>query len=174
MVPTNSSPHAMECRICKSVKKAGLIVSPCLCKGSMGYVHCRCLEKWMEISSRTSCEICSMAFKIVRVRRYTWRSSLRLWFSRPAKQQYLVFDSILAFIMTVIFLTTLMVWIVSMKNLEAPTLVRVFLVITVVGYAFTMYLVASYHLRPWYRWWSRCYRVKLMPTDKHETNVATV
>lgn len=56
------------------------LISPCKCSGTMQYIHCGCLLKWLEISNRTSekpmsCELCS--------HEYTWHkkfnySQLRL------------------------------------------------------------------------------------------------
>ena len=34
----------MACRIC--LEEGGDLISPCACKGTTGYVHSECLEKW--------------------------------------------------------------------------------------------------------------------------------
>ena len=46
----------MACRIC--LEEDPPLVSPCACKGSTGYVHEHCLNKWIETSGKTTCEIC--------------------------------------------------------------------------------------------------------------------
>ena len=46
----------MSCRIC--LEEEGPFVHPCLCKGSSGDVHAKCLSKWVEESEKTHCEIC--------------------------------------------------------------------------------------------------------------------
>ena len=48
----------MSCRIC--LEDTGVLVSPCACKGSAGYVHQECLEKWVhtEATPKLKCEIC--------------------------------------------------------------------------------------------------------------------
>ena len=46
----------MSCRIC--LEEEGPFVHPCLCKGSSGYVHSKCLAQWVEQSKKTHCEIC--------------------------------------------------------------------------------------------------------------------
>lgn len=54
------------CKICHmgSSKCGDKLISPCKCSGTMQYIHCGCLLKWLEISNRTnekpiSCELCS-------------------------------------------------------------------------------------------------------------------
>lgn len=46
----------MACRICLEEDKP--LVSPCACKGSSGYIHEHCLNKWIETSGKNRCEIC--------------------------------------------------------------------------------------------------------------------
>lgn len=59
------------CKICHigSTKNGDKLISPCKCSGTMQYIHCGCLLKWLEISNRTnekpmSCELCA--------HEYTW------------------------------------------------------------------------------------------------------
>lgn len=59
------------CKIChvSSTKNGDKLISPCKCSGTMQYIHCGCLLKWLEISNRTnekpmSCELCA--------HEYTW------------------------------------------------------------------------------------------------------
>ena len=70
------------CKICHlgTTKNGDKLISPCRCSGTMQYIHCGCLLKWLEISNRTnekpmSCELCA--------HEYTWHkkfnySQLRL------------------------------------------------------------------------------------------------
>lgn len=59
------------CKICHlgACKDADRLISPCKCSGTMQYIHCGCLLKWLEISNRSnerpiSCELCA--------HEYTW------------------------------------------------------------------------------------------------------
>lgn len=36
----------MQCRICLEESELSLLIEPCLCKGSMAYVHPHCLQRW--------------------------------------------------------------------------------------------------------------------------------
>jgi hypothetical protein len=53
------------CKYCLS--SDGQMISPCLCKGSIGYVHNRCLQDWIysKSQSKPCCEICKIPFKII-------------------------------------------------------------------------------------------------------------
>ena len=55
---TNEEP---TCRICFAGSEAGQLVSPCLCSGSMRFVHLDCLTKWRTVSSNplsyVQCEV---------------------------------------------------------------------------------------------------------------------
>ena len=60
------------CKIChlSSSKNGDKLISPCKCSGTMQYIHCGCLLKWLEISNRANekapltCELCA--------HEYTW------------------------------------------------------------------------------------------------------
>lgn len=73
------SSHSVEitaptCRICQisgnsSNKDVGeLLVSPCECRGSLGFVHKFCMEKWLNMRNQDTCELCH--FKFVTKRRF--------------------------------------------------------------------------------------------------------
>lgn len=53
-----------SCRIC--LEESGILVSPCACKGSSGFVHGECLERWMkERQGDDTCEICQEKYKTI-------------------------------------------------------------------------------------------------------------
>lgn len=53
------------CRIC--LESNGILFSPCLCNGSIKYVHETCLETWrkksINVLSKTHCEQCKYKYK---------------------------------------------------------------------------------------------------------------
>jgi len=60
------------CRICRSLAgelgdDAGRMCSPCKCRGSLQYVHEKCLSTWLEFSNKKTCEICKHHFQSYRV-----------------------------------------------------------------------------------------------------------
>lgn len=51
------------CRICYiQAEKNNPLVAPCVCKGSVQYIHKQCLYTWIRISSRNTCELCKTFF----------------------------------------------------------------------------------------------------------------
>lgn len=47
------------CRICY---EPGEMISVCQCDGTARYVHLHCIQKWLQVSKRRSCEICHGPF----------------------------------------------------------------------------------------------------------------
>lgn len=70
----DSIKEKFNCRICLQRKKENAkLITPCLCKGTMKYVHNLCLKKWIEgnnikIDLNTKddahCEICKAKYRI--------------------------------------------------------------------------------------------------------------
>ncbi|KFM81801.1 E3 ubiquitin-protein ligase MARCH1, partial [Stegodyphus mimosarum] len=56
------------CKICHTVAKPDdPLISPCRCTGTLRYIHCGCLMKWLEICNKRSrkpptCELCKYQF----------------------------------------------------------------------------------------------------------------
>lgn len=53
----------MTCRICLEDCESGELLDVCDCSGSCQYVHQLCLEKWIDVSQNTACEICHAVYK---------------------------------------------------------------------------------------------------------------
>ena len=52
------------CRICYTGNEEAdsPLITPCRCAGSLKYVHQDCLEQWIKVSKRKSCELCKYGF----------------------------------------------------------------------------------------------------------------
>ncbi|CEF61246.1 Zinc finger, RING-CH-type domain and Zinc finger, RING/FYVE/PHD-type domain-containing protein [Strongyloides ratti] len=48
------------CRICHS--ESGILISPCICQGSMGFIHDNCLIEWIKTSGKRTCELCGTKY----------------------------------------------------------------------------------------------------------------
>jgi len=65
-----------QCRIChdgtESERELGRLIRPCLCKGSIMYVHLKCLDKWRSMSASRSaffaCPQCHYQYRFARTR----------------------------------------------------------------------------------------------------------
>lgn len=51
------------CKVCRSDESDGPLFYPCACKGSIRYVHDKCLQTWISHSKSTSCEVCKCTYK---------------------------------------------------------------------------------------------------------------
>ena len=53
------------CRICHCESEPGMpLISPCVCAGSLKYVHQACLQQWIKSADTKSCELCKYNFQM--------------------------------------------------------------------------------------------------------------
>ncbi|XP_041362282.1 E3 ubiquitin-protein ligase MARCHF8-like [Gigantopelta aegis] len=51
------------CRICHCESEVNnKLISPCLCSGSLKFVHLICLQKWIKSSEKIECELCKFQY----------------------------------------------------------------------------------------------------------------
>lgn len=88
-----NSDHSMDdmCRICHGGEslspELGRLISACNCRGTVGRVHVRCLERWLTESGKTRCELCGTRYVTRRVHKYGVPKALVMWIlSQNAKQ----------------------------------------------------------------------------------------
>lgn len=79
------------CRICHGGEQLsvelGPLVSACECRGTVGRVHVKCLERWLTESSKSRCELCGTKYATKRVHKYGFPKALFMWvLSQNAKQ----------------------------------------------------------------------------------------
>lgn len=79
------------CRICHGgdslPQELGLLISACSCRGTVGRVHVKCLERWLTESGKSRCELCGTRYVTRRVHRYGVPRALLMWIlSQNAKQ----------------------------------------------------------------------------------------
>uniref|UniRef100_A0A0R3X283 RING-CH-type domain-containing protein n=1 Tax=Hydatigena taeniaeformis TaxID=6205 RepID=A0A0R3X283_HYDTA len=43
----------------------GKLIAPCLCDGTLKYVHEKCVQRWMEVSRSKSCELCRFEYEVL-------------------------------------------------------------------------------------------------------------
>ena len=60
------------CRVCYDDESQGILISPCLCKNSIGFIHYECLKEWRKTSHRiiTGCEICKFEYQFYKPKAY--------------------------------------------------------------------------------------------------------
>lgn len=87
------SEHSLDdmCRICHGGDvlslELGQLISACSCRGTVGRVHVKCLERWLTESGKSRCELCGTRYATRRVHRYGVPRALVMWIlSQNAKQ----------------------------------------------------------------------------------------
>ncbi|KAK3883605.1 hypothetical protein Pcinc_012107 [Petrolisthes cinctipes] len=114
-----SSSHSSNqdcCRICFVEGDAKHpFVSPCLCAGTMRYVHQSCLQKWTKFSKNESCELCK--FKFIRKNKpfLKWE---RLGVSR--KENLVVIGLIVAHVLSLSYV----IWRVNDNLIQLPEVLK--------------------------------------------------
>lgn len=171
--PNVTSIASMVCRICQTNTANEVLISPCHCKGSMAYVHLSCLERWLNQSSRSYCELCKYQYNAVETQRYGLCESLWLWIRHPRNRTHVQSDLLIAVLLTIVTVGLVCVCVLGMHYfvLEARKLgmsrmwtklvVCSFLGTVIVGYIITIYLLVKDELAPWYHWWKNTVDVRL-------------
>lgn len=161
------------CRICQTNTANEILISPCYCKGSMAYVHLSCLEKWLNQSSRSYCELCKYQYNAVETKRYGFWEGLWLWIRHPRNRTHFQSDFLIALLLTLVTAGLVCVCIVGMhffvveakrfgmSKLWTKIVVCAFLTTVIIGYIVTIYLLIKDELVPWYNWWKNTVDVRL-------------
>nr|XP_014103720.1 uncharacterized protein LOC106627917 isoform X2 [Bactrocera oleae] len=178
--PTGSvrSIGSLVCRICHNAEDPERLVSPCLCKGSLTYVHIHCLERWISTSRSTVCELCQFQYNTVQTLsfyyRYTCFQSLRMWYSRSMSRRALQEDCQMFSLLTLVafgIIGTLLVgiqyyflqgqsWLLSRMWTKGWLIFFLFTTLTI--YFINIYMILKSQLSPWYRWWQSARDIKLI------------
>ncbi|KAH8355660.1 hypothetical protein KR200_007815, partial [Drosophila serrata] len=154
---------SLVCRICHNADNPEQLVSPCLCKGSLTYVHVHCLERWISTSRCTTCELCQFQYSTEQTLRYTCLQSLRLWYSRAMSRRALQEDCQMFSLLTLVafgIIGTLLVGIQyyamnthswGLSKLWTKSWMMFFLFMTITVYFANIYMLIKSQLTPWYR-----------------------
>ncbi|KAH8301463.1 hypothetical protein KR059_003847, partial [Drosophila kikkawai] len=165
---------SLVCRICHNADNPEQLVSPCLCKGSLTYVHVHCLERWISTSRCTTCELCQFQYSTEQTLRYTCLQSLRLWYSRAMSRRALQEDCQMFSLLTLVafgIIGTLLVGIQyyamhthswGLSKLWTKSWMLFFLFMTITVYFANIYMLIKSQLTPWYRWWQSARDIKLI------------
>lgn len=184
---------SIVCRICFDDNKEEPIITPCLCKGSVAFVHTSCLEKWLSESNTSACELCHHVYETEKVPRYSAKQSVWQWLRHqrqspplgpgaPAqvaqmRTRQIRCDLIACAILTPLAIIVTYICLFSadyynqQRYASAPTArwtslsLLVLIAIMLFGYYLWVYVVVGYHGRMWYYWWQREWIVRyIQPT----------
>ncbi|XP_037903795.1 E3 ubiquitin-protein ligase MARCHF2-like isoform X2 [Hermetia illucens] len=90
------------CRICQIADDSERLISPCLCSGTIAYVHKKCLERWLNTSGLIHCELCHYRYPVKMQLRYSLWQSLLLWYRHPNNRDALQTDFLLCSLITIV------------------------------------------------------------------------
>lgn len=61
---TGQTEEPKECRICLEQSHPRSLIQPCLCSGTIGFVHMTCLILWVETSKEHNCRVCRSRYQL--------------------------------------------------------------------------------------------------------------
>ncbi|XP_076180435.1 E3 ubiquitin-protein ligase MARCHF3 [Ptiloglossa arizonensis] len=183
-----TSNEDIHCRICYDTTQQLPIIYPCKCKGTMGAVHLKCLERWLEESNRNSCELCGHQFLVARTPRYHVLHSIVIWLCLNQHQHQLYVrnlrsDSIRSVIITPMAIGCSYVCIVAAdfyakNNYDnfPPAQWTTYLLLTMMSllllsYFIWMYMAIQYHQKIWFYWWQKTSTVKIILDPENRTPI---
>lgn len=70
---SNSSDGAPTCRICFFGDAKQPLLEPCNCRGTIGYVHRECLERWIQRTVDPQCQVCHFHYTVRKQAEPAWR-----------------------------------------------------------------------------------------------------
>lgn len=162
------------CRICHTNTVNERLLSPCYCKGSLAYVHLSCLERWLNQSSRSYCELCLYQYNAVETLRYGFFEGIRLWVRHPRNRNHVRSDCLIAFLLTLVTLGLVVICFIGMdyfmiegiklglSKMWTKSFIVSFLGVIMMGYVVTMYLIVKDQFVPWYTWWKNTLNIRLL------------
>lgn len=172
---------AAVCRICHTSSELENLISPCNCKGSLAFVHLSCLERWLNQSSRSYCELCMFQYNAIETKRYRLWEGLILWIRHPRNRAHVRSDVAIAALLTLVTFGLVGVCLMGMEYFVTESnrfgihrnwtrnTICLFLAIVILGYFTTIYLLVKDQVLPWYNWWKNTVNVKLLLTPKTTT-----
>ncbi|XP_055631400.1 E3 ubiquitin-protein ligase MARCHF3 [Toxorhynchites rutilus septentrionalis] len=166
-----SSTDSIACRICQSATEKSRLITPCLCKGTLRYVHRECLEHWLSRSGLTHCELCLHRYQTYTALRYNCLESLCIWYRHPNNRGLLLSDALIYIVLSFIcFILTMICLLVlrfqthhgsTLQETLTSTAIICFLLLVLIVYLTNIIVLAKDHIIPWYRWWRSSRRVRL-------------
>lgn len=165
--------NTIMCRICFSQDAINNFISPCLCKGSVAFVHKTCLERWLCRSGTSQCDLCSYELNTESRLKYGAYEAISIWASHRNTRRlfrYDVISFILLNILTILLITIIVHGFkILLNNYPDESVFKDlnfgFLVVCSVFllaiYSISMSILINTQIYPWYKWWQSIRVVKL-------------
>jgi len=148
----NSS--GLFCRICHEGDSEELI-SPCSCSGSVGLIHRTCIEKWLSMVNKDSCEICKEKYLVSK-----HSKPFISWLLTPSigdDQRNLIGDAVCFILLTPLTCVSAYlcasgaIFYLKVKKSEAIGLLCLASLLIAI-YFIWLLLTIKYHFQVWFKW----------------------
>lgn len=162
---SHSTGERTYCRICQEDDTHEKLYSPCMCAGSVGFVHISCLEKWLRTNGRTQCELCSFSFPVEKVMPSIWQ-----YMRHPTQNMdfsSLISDTSCFLLLTpLLFASTYFCLVGASRYYDSGKYEAAFAVIMLMVSLLTIYgawltLAVMYHRRVWLKWRDRSVQIRM-------------
>ncbi|XP_014213402.1 E3 ubiquitin-protein ligase MARCH3-like [Copidosoma floridanum] len=157
----------------------GLLVSACRCRGTVGLVHTKCLERWLTESGHTHCELCGYKYATIRVPRHGLLRSFFIWIKTFVATRQMLLDSLYLVVTTPLAVFSAYVCAMTLKMAlenrigEIPWTIVAMLPtcsLTLVAYWGWLLTLQRLHGRRWRQYWQSNFIVQLVPHDPNDIN----
>ncbi|KAI4497456.1 hypothetical protein M0802_007467 [Mischocyttarus mexicanus] len=178
----------IHCRICYDSSQQFPIVYPCKCKGTMGAVHVKCLEHWLEESNRNSCELCGHVFQVERTPRYKAVTSVIIWLCVVQHQRQLYMRNLRTDLLRCIIVTPMTIicsyicvvgadfYAANNYNNFPPARwttysLLIMMALLIFSYFLWIYIAVENHQKIWFYWWQKTSAVKITLPSQNRTSI---
>ncbi|XP_003425907.1 E3 ubiquitin-protein ligase MARCH3-like [Nasonia vitripennis] len=150
----------------------GLLVSACRCRGTVGLVHTKCLERWLTESGHTRCELCGYRYATIRVPRHGILRSILIWIKTFVATRQMLLDSLYLVVTTPLAVFSAYVCARTLKMAlenrigDIPWTIVAMLPtcsLTLVAYWGWLLTLQRLHGRRWRQYWQSNFIVQLVP-----------
>ncbi|KAL7301865.1 hypothetical protein TKK_0005469 [Trichogramma kaykai] len=172
---SSSSSLLSSCVEARSSSSANLdlghLVSACRCRGTVGLVHTKCLERWLTESGHQNCELCGYRYATVRVPKHGLLRSMIGWLKTFVATRQMLLDSLYLLVSTPLAGFSAYVCIVTLKMImenrigDVPwTVIAMLPTCSLTLFAYWGWLTTLHrmHGRRWRQYWESNFVVQLL------------
>ncbi|KAJ8683572.1 hypothetical protein QAD02_019364 [Eretmocerus hayati] len=150
----------------------GMLISACWCRGTVGLVHTKCLERWLTESGHSRCELCGYRYATIRVPRHGILRSLLVWIKTFVATRQMLLDSLYLIMTTPLAVFSAYVCAMTLKMAldsrvgDIPWTIVAMLPIcslTLVAYWSWLLTLQRLHGRRWRQYWQSNFIIQLIP-----------
>jgi len=153
-ISASKNSSGLFCRICHEGDSEELI-SPCSCSGSVGLIHRTCIEKWLSMVNKDSCEICKEKYQVSKQSK-----PFITWLLTPSigdDQRNLIGDAVCFILLTPLTCVSAYlcasgaIFYLKVKKSEAIGLLCLASLLIAI-YFIWLLLTIKYHFQVWFKW----------------------